>query len=324
MAKIFITRKISDAGIEKLKTAGHEVVVSPHDRVLAKEELMDFLKSGKFDAVLCLLTDKIDNAVFESAGKQVKVFANLAVGFDNVDVEAAKKRGIYITNTPEVLSETVAEHTFALILAIAHRIAEADAFTRAGKYKGWEPELLLGRDVSGKTLGVVGLGRIGSRVAYHGVKGFGMKAFYHDVKRNADFEKEYEAVYKEKLEELLAEADFVSLHVPLLPSTRHLINMDRLQKMKRTAYLINTSRGPVVDEAALARALQGGLIAGAAIDVFEEEPKVHPDLLSLQNIILTPHIASATHETRAKMAQCAAKNIIAALAGQEPPNMVKM
>ena len=323
MPKVFITRKIPEAGTEKLKKAGYEVEVNPEDRVLKKEELISFLKRGKYDAVLVLLTDKLDAEVFEAAGKQCKIFANMAVGFDNVEVAAAKKVGIMVANTPGVLTDTVAEHTFALMLAIAHRIAEGDRFSRAGKYHGWEPMLLLGADVSRKTLGILGLGRIGSRVAHHAARGFDMKVLYYDVKRNEDFEKEFSAQYRLAAEEVLREADFVSIHVPLLPSTHHLIDAKLLKMMKPTAYLINTSRGPVIDEKALAEALKKGVIKGAAIDVFENEPRIEPELLKLENVILTPHIASATQETRAKMAELAAENIILALAGQTPPNLIK-
>lgn len=323
MSKIFITRAIPEDGINKLKEKGYEVVVSPQDGVLSKNELINALKADKYDAVLCLLTDKIDGDVLDAAGKGVKIFANYAVGFDNIDLKAAEERGIMITNTPGVLTNTVAEHTFALMLAITHRVAEGDRFTRAGKYVGWAPMMLLGNDLSGKTIGIVGLGRIGSRVAHHAVRGFDAKIVYHDPNRNADFEKDYNAVYKEKLEDLLTEADFVSIHVPLMDSTRHLINVETLKLMKPTAYLINTSRGPIVDEKALVEALKNKVIKGAALDVFEEEPKLAPGLAELENVVLTPHLASATEETRGAMAVLAAENIIAALEGQTPPNLVK-
>ena len=323
MPKVFVTRKIPEAGIEKLKKAGYEVEVNPEDKVLSKEELISFLKKGKYDAVLALLTDKLDADVFEVAKGSVKIFANMAVGFDNVDTAAAKKAGIMVANTPGVLTDTVAEHTFALMLAIARRIAEADRFSRSGKYHGWEPMLFLGTDVSQKTLGILGLGRIGSRVAHHGARGFDMKVLYYDVKRNEEFEQEFGAKFYPTPEEVLKEADFVSVHVPLLPTTHHLINTERLAIMKPTAYLINTSRGPVIDEKALAMSLSKGWIKGAALDVFENEPAIEPELLKLENVILTPHIASATEETRAKMAELAAENIIAVLSGQTPPNLVK-
>ncbi|KKT56909.1 MAG: hypothetical protein UW81_C0003G0013 [Candidatus Giovannonibacteria bacterium GW2011_GWC2_44_9] len=323
MPKIFVTRKIPEAGIKKLKSAGYEVEVNPADKVLAKDELVSVLKTGKYDAVLALLTDKLDADVFEVAKGSVKIFANMAVGFDNVDVEASKKAGIMVSNTPGVLTDTVAEHTFALMLAIAHRISEADRFARAGQFKGWEPMMLLGTDFSYKTVGILGLGRIGSRVAHHAAKGFNAHVIYYDVKRNLDFEAEFQAEFRPTIEEILKEADFVSIHVPLLPSTYHLINAERLRMMKPTAYLVNTSRGPVIDEKALAEALKAKIIKGAAIDVFEHEPAIHPDLLDLDNVILTPHIASATEETRAKMAELAAENIIVALSGKEPPNLIK-
>lgn len=321
MAKIFITRKIPEAGIAKLKSAGYEVEINPEDRVLAKDELIKQVKQAKYDAVLALLTDKIDAEVLGAMKESgVKILANYAVGFDNVDLETAKKMGIMVSNTPGVLTDTVAEHTFALMLAIAHRVAEADRFARAGKYHGWEPMMLLGTDVSKKTLGILGLGRIGSRVAHHAVRGFEMKVLYYDVQRNEDFEKEFGAVFKPVVGEVLKESDFVSIHVPLLPTTKHLINAETIEMMRPTAYLINTSRGPIVDEKALAWALKNKTIKGAALDVFENEPAIDPGLIGLENIILTPHIASATEETRAKMAELAAENIIAALSGKEPPN----
>jgi len=321
--KIFITRSIPNRGVELLKQKGWEVVVSPHDRVLAKRELIDALAPGQYDAVLCLLTDKIDGEIMDAAGKQCKIFANYAVGFDNIDLEAARERGIMVTNTPDVLTQTVAEHTFALILAIAHRIAEADKFSRAGRYHGWEPELLLGTDVSQKILGIVGLGRIGSRVAHHAAKGFDMRVLYYDVKRNEDFERETGAQFRANADDIFREADFISIHVPLLDATRHLVNAERLRIMKPTAYLVNTSRGPIVDEAALRDALKAEVIRGAAIDVWEHEPELTPGLADLENIIITPHTASATEGTRQKMAELAAKNIIEKLEGRTPPNLVR-
>lgn len=348
--KIFITRKIPDRGVKMLMAAGHEVVVSPHDRVLSKSELIEFFKKDRYDAVLCLLTDKIDGDIFDAAGKQCKIFANYAVGFDNIDLKAAEERGIVVTNTPDIPTETVAEYTFALMLAIAHRIPESDRFSRAGKYKGWEPELLLGADLSRKILGIIGLGRIGALVAHHAVKGFDMKVIYFDVRRNETFEHALNqsvmlsaseasrfqrdpsaplqddvamVEYRANVDDLFREADFISIHVPLLPTTRHMANAERLKMMKPSAYLINTSRGPIVDEAALRDALKAGIIKGAAIDVWEHEPELTPGLTDLENIIITPHTASATEETRQQMGEVAAKNIIEALEGRTPPNLVK-
>ena len=319
--KIFVTRKIPNRGIEMLQSAGHEVVVSPHDRVLTPDELISGGQGA--DAVLTQLMDKITRDVLAAWKPSVRIVANYAVGYDNIDVPAAKELGIIITNTPDVLTETVAEHAFALMLAIAHRVVEADKFMRAGKYIGWEPELLLGTDLSHKTLGIVGLGRIGSRVAHHGAKGFGMRVLYYDVKRNESFEKEMQAEFRETAEAVFQEADFISIHVPLLPTTRHLVNADLLRKMKPTAYLINTSRGPIVDEHALAEALRDKVIKGAALDVFENEPAIEPMLKDLDNLIVTPHIASATEETRQKMGEVAAQNIIAVLENKAPANPVQ-
>ena len=330
MAKVFITRPIPEVGIKMLKDKGFDVVVNEvaEDRPATKEEMVEALRQAKgegkpFNAVLSVLTEKISAEIMDAGLPTLKIIANYAVGFDNIDLEAAKQRNIMVTNTPGVLTNTVAEHTFALMLSIAHRISESDRFSRAGKYKAWGPNLLLGTDLSGKTLGVVGLGRIGSRVVCHAVKGFDMKVLYTDPKPSPDFEKEFNAKYVEKLDDLLPQADFVSIHVPLLDSTHHLINEARLKLMKKTAYLINTSRGPIIDEKALALSLSQGWIRGAAIDVFEFEPEITPELKELDNIIITPHIASATEETRNKMAELAAQNIIEALEGRVPPNLVK-
>ena len=245
------------------------------------------------------------------------------MGYNNIDLAAAKERGVVITNTPEVLTNTVAEHTFALMMAIACRTVEADKFMRSGKFKNWEPFMLLGADLTGKTLGILGAGRIGARVVHHGARGFDMNVIYYDIKRNEELEKNYGAKYYAKPEEVLKEADFVSIHVPLLPTTIHLIDANRLKMMKKTAYLVNTSRGPVIDEQALAVALKEKWIAGAALDVFEHEPELAPGLKDLENVIVTPHIASATLETRTKMAELAAQNIVDFLEGREPLNKVK-
>lgn len=322
MPKVFITRKIPEAGIKILQEKGYQVVINPEDRVLSKQELIEALKDKNYEAVLCLLTDKIDKDVFEAAGKQCKIFANYAVGYDNIDLKAAAERNIIITNTPEVLTESVAEHTIALMFAIARRIVESDQFMRDGKYTGWAPMLFLGNDLVGKTLGLVGLGRIGAAVAKRMYNGFEMKIIYYDVKRNEELEKKYHLEYRD-LESLLKESDFVSIHVPLLPTTRHLIGAEQIKMMKKTAYLINTSRGPVLDEKALVEALKNGEIKGAALDVYEEEPKMAPGLAELPNTVLTPHTASATEETRSAMSELAARNIVAVLKGQEPITPVK-
>lgn len=315
--KVFVSREIPGPGMRLLQKKC-EVRVSKKKRVLTKKELIAGTR-GK-DALLCLLTDKIDIAVLK-ASKKLKVVANYAVGFDNVDVKAATRLKIPVTNTPDVLTDAVADHACALMLGISRRIAESDKFVRAGKYKGWEPMLLLGGDFKGKTLGILGLGRIGSAVAERMSKGFGMKVLYYDIKRNMKFEKGIGAKYA-TVKQTLKNSDYVSVHVPLLPSTRHMIGAKELRLMKKTAYIVNTSRGPVIDEKALAAALRKKQIAGAALDVFEKEPKTAPGLTKLDNVILTPHTASATTAARSAMSELAAKNILAALSGKKPPNIV--
>lgn len=320
MAHIFVTQQIPDAGIRLLEQKGHTVNVSTKDGALTGDELVQELQGKRYDAIIALLTNKIDLRVLDAAGPQLKIVANYAVGCDNFALADFKAKNIYATNTPGVLTNTVAEHTFGLILSIGQRITEGDRYVRAGKYHGWEPMLLLGNDLYKKTLGVLGLGRIGSRVAHHGARGFDMDVIYYDVQRNEAFEKDYNAKFMSTPEELLRASDFVSIHVPLIPSTHHLINEERLRMMKKSAYLVNTSRGPVIDEKALVEALRGKVIRGAALDVFENEPNLTPGLAELENVILTPHAASATEETRAAMSEVAARNIIEALEGKIPPN----
>lgn len=297
--KVFITSKIPEEGINLLQKEGYAIEFGP-------------LKKAKgANALLCLLTDTIDANMMDYIGPQLKVISNLAVGLDNIDVHEAIKRGITFTNTPGVLTEAVAEHTVALLLAVSRRIVEADEFVRAKKYKGWKIDLLLGQELQGKTAGIVGYGRIGSRVADILEKGFRMKIIYHDERRNEIAEKN-NATYV-SFKDLLKLSDAVTLHVPLLPATRHLIGEKEFQLMKKTAYLINTARGAVVDEKALVYALKEKRIAGAGIDVFEHEPKIEAGLLKAENAVLTPHIASASKEARIAMAELAAKNIIFAL-----------
>ncbi len=322
MAKVYVTRRIPERGIKMLQEKGYEVSVSTKDGVLTKEELLSALKEKPYDAVLSLLTDTIDAEVFEAC-PSVKIFANYAVGFNNIDIVAAKEKGVVVSNTPDVLTYTVAEHAFALMLSLASRVVEGDRYMRSLKYVGWDPLLLLGTDLRGKTLGILGAGRIGETLAQQSANGFSMKIIYYDVRRNENIEKLYGAEFKEKVEEVLKEADFVSIHVPLLPSTKHLINAYRLRMMKKTAYLINTSRGPVVDEVALVEALKNGVIAGAGLDVFENEPALAPGLAELENVVITPHIASATVETREKMSEVTALNIIEVLEGRSALNAVK-
>ncbi|RLI06926.1 D-glycerate dehydrogenase [Candidatus Bathyarchaeota archaeon] len=318
-AKVFVTRKLFDEAISLIEEyADVEVYESeeepaPYDLIL--EKVRDI------DGLLCLLTDKIDARIIE-AGERLKVISNYAVGYDNIDVEVATKRGIYVTNTPGVLTETTADLAWAILMAIARRVVEADKYVRAGRWvHAWGPKMMLGSDVHGKTLGIVGLGRIGSAVARR-AKGFNMRVIYYDVFRREDLERELGLEYK-PLEELLKEADYVTLHVPLTKETYHLIGERELDLMKPTAYLINTSRGAVIDQKALYKALKERRIAGAALDVFEKEP-IDPDdpLLELDNVVLTPHIGSASIETRKKMAMIAAENLVSVLRGVEPPNLV--
>ncbi|MDO8474322.1 MAG: D-glycerate dehydrogenase [bacterium] len=293
---VFITSKIPEEGINLLQQQGYVL------------KFGSLKKAKGAHALLCLLTDTIDAKVMNAIGPQLKIISNMAAGLDNIDIHEAVKRGITFTNTPGVLTEAVAEHTVALLLAVSRRVVEGDQFVREKKYKGWQIDLLLGQELRGKTVGIVGYGRIGSRVAAILEKGFGMKVVYHDEHRNEIAEKN-NAQYV-SFRDLLKIADVVSLHVPLLATTLHLVGEKELRMMKRTAYLINTSRGAVVDEKALARVLKGNSIAGAGIDVFEHEPKIDDSLLKAQNVVLTPHIASASHEARIAMAELAAKNII--------------
>lgn len=321
--KIFITQRIPEVGVKMLQDKGYEVDVSSKDGILTKEELSESLKAKPYDAVLCLLTNHIDGEVFDSV-PTAKIFANYAVGYNNIDVAEATKKGVTVTNTPGALTDSVAEHTVALLISVALRVVEADKYLREGKFKGWEPLGFLGLDMKGKTVGILGAGRIGFRVGQILHKGFDMNVVYYDVKKNEEFEKELEAKYYESPEELMKVSDVVSVHVPLLDSTKHLINEARLKLMKPSAYLVNTSRGPVVDENALVSALQNKVIAGAGLDVFENEPALASGLADLPNIVITPHIASATVPARDGMAILAAQNIIDFLDGKEPANKVNL
>jgi glyoxylate reductase len=320
MAKIFVTRKIPEwSEVSKpLIEAGHEVVVYQKNRPIEKEELIAEAKKG-YDAWMTLLTEKIDEEVLAAEPGKLKMVTNYAVGFDNINVEACTARNILVTNTPcDQVNESVAEFAWTLMLALTRRINEANEFMRNAAYRGWEPDIFLGRDMKGKILGIVGMGRIGGMVARRAI-GFDMKVIYYNRKpvEGAGYE------YREKLEDVLKEADYVTLHVPLTEETRHLINGRNLALFKKSAFLVNTARGPVVDEAEVAEALRAGMIAGYASDVFENEPDPYPELLQMENVILTPHIASATIEARRAMGELAVKNLIEGLAGRIPPNVVK-
>ncbi len=306
--RVFITRTIPDKGINLLKKYC-EVKIHSHPHIISKNELIKGVKWC--DALLCLLTDKIDKSIID-ANSNLKIISNYAVGYDNIDVKYATQKHIPVTNTPGVLTDAVAEHTFALMVSIARKITLSDTFTKKKQYQGWDPMLFLGTQLKGKTLGIVGLGRIGSGVAQRAYQGMGMNIIYYDIKQDLQFEQQFHAK-KRSLHELLKESDFVTVHVPLLPSTHHLIGKKELSLMKKTAYLINTSRGPVIDEKALVAALKKQQIAGAALDVYEFEPKLSPGLEKLDNVVLTPHTASATIEARQAMSEIAAKNILAVL-----------
>ncbi len=315
---IYVTRVIPESGLKILRQNISNVEVNTNEQLLSRDELLIKVKGR--DGILPLLTEIINAEVMDAAGEQLKIIANYAVGFDNIDINAASERGIMVTNTPGVLTEATADHAWALVFAVTRRIVESDKFTRAGRYNAWGPMLFLGGDITGRTLGIVGAGRIGSAVAEKALC-FKMRILYSDHLANPKFENELGAK-KVTFEDLLKESDFISIHVPLLESTRHLFNDNAFKLMKKTAYLINTSRGPVVEEVALVRALKNDEIAGAGLDVFEDEPKINPELISLDNAVLTPHIASATIETRNKMATMSAQNLVDGLHGKRPANLL--
>jgi glyoxylate reductase len=313
--KVLVTREIPDAGLRLLRDFDVTVL---SERPPERDELLEAARGAA--GILSTVTENVDAELMDAAAEDLEVIANMAVGYDNIDVEAATERGVVVTNTPEVLNETTADTAFMLMLAAARRLGEAERLLRSGGWDAWGPMQLTGPDVWGKRLGVVGFGRIGQAVARR-TRGFDMDLVYHDQYRNEEAEQELGARYL-NLDELLETADFVSVHTPLTPETTHLIGAEELEKMKPEAVLVNTSRGPVVDEAALADALAEGRIFAAGLDVYEEEPEVHPRLLELENVVLAPHIGSASIETRDKMAALAAENIVAVLSGGEPKTPV--
>lgn len=314
MTKVYVTRRIPEVGLELLRSR-YVVIMNEQDRPVTRPELLGAVQEA--DGVLCLLTDRIDREVMAAAAR-VKGFANYAVGFDNIDLAEATRRKLPVSNTPGVLTDATAEMAWTLLFAVARRIVESDPVMRSGQWKGWGPLQFVGGDVTGKTLGVIGGGRIGQAFALKS-RGFEMPVLYVDERPNETLERELGA-RKVALEELLSDADFVSIHVPLTPATRHLIDLAALRRMKRTAYLINTARGPVVDEAALVEALREGLIAGAGLDVYEEEPRMTPGLAGLPNVVLAPHTGSATVAARNNMALKAAQNLIAMVEGERAPD----
>jgi glyoxylate reductase len=316
MSKIFVTRSVPDAALTILLNAFGDdaVTVYAEDQIIPRNELLDAV--GDADGVLTMLTEVWNGETF-SAAPNLKVLANCAVGYNNIHVDAANDADVTVTNTPDVLTETTADLAWALLLAAPRRVSEAESYLRAGKWDSWSPNFMLGNDVYGKTLGIYGMGRIGQATARR-ASGFRMDVIYHSRTRLSESEESQMGVRYVSFDELLEQSDFVSVHAPLLDETRGVFNADAFKKMKSTATLVNTSRGPLVDEAALAHALQTGEIAFAGIDVFEKEPTVHPDLLTCKNAVLLPHIGSATLETRTAMAVLAAENIVAVLNGKPP------
>jgi glyoxylate reductase len=308
---IYITRNIPETGLKLLRDKGIAFDIGQSKITPTKKEIIKALKKKPYDGVISFLTDHLDKEIFDAC-PTAKVYANFSVGFDNVDIEEAKKRNICVSNTPGTSNVAVAEHTVALMLALTTRLVEGDEFMRDGKYKGWDPNLFIGTDMKGKTIGLIGAGQIGTEVAKMLHYGFNSNIIYSDIATSVELEK-ISGPTRKTTEEVLREADIVSLHVPLLPSTRHLINKESLATMKKTAFLINTSRGPVVDEKALVYALQKDIIRGAALDVFEFEPKLTKGLTKLPDVIITPHIASARQSARDRMSEVAAQNIISAL-----------
>ncbi len=314
---VLVTKRIYPEAIEYLKQHA-EVDYAASDDGLTAEQLLTRVR-GK-QAVVSQLTDRFSTAVIDQLDG-VRVIANVAVGFDNVDVPAATRRKILVTNTPDVLTDTTADFAFTLLMAAARRVVEGHHFVHSGQWTKWRIDLLVGQDIHHRTLGIFGMGRIGQAVARRG-RGFDMRILYHDAVRAPEaVERELGAEFV-SAERLLRESDFVSLHVPLLPQTRHMMSTEQFRMMKPTAILVNTSRGPVVDEAALAEALEKHVIAAAGIDVFENEPQVHPTLLKLDNVVLAPHIASASVDTRRKMSMMAAENAVAAIEGRRPANLL--
>ncbi len=317
MPAIFITREIPGEGLELFKKE-YRLRIHPHDRPVTSQEMLDGIRVA--DALLCMLSDRVGREIVENA-PNLKVVANLAVGVDNIDVEACTGRGIAVTNTPGVLTEATADLTWALLLAVTRRVVEGDRFVRAGKFKGWGPLLFTGGDLHGQTLGIIGMGRIGRAVARRGA-GFGMRIIYFQRERlPAAAEKELNAAYL-PLDKVVREADYLTLHLPYYPEVHHLINEERLGMMKPNAYLINTARGAHIDEQALVKHLKDNKIAGAALDVYEKEPRICPGLIGLDNVVLLPHTGSASMGTRRLMTEMAVKSIVAVLSGERPEHVV--
>ena len=315
--KVFIASKIPAAGIQLLTERGYDVEIYHEKSIIPKEMLIKKIQQA--DALITLLLNEIDKEIIQSA-QMLKIIANYAVGFNNIDTQSAGQHNIVVTNTPDILTPATADFTWALILAVTKRIAEGDQYVRQGHFKGWEPELLLGGDITGKTIGIIGAGRIGRAVGRRAA-GFEMEILYTANSPKTEFEQKTGA-RKTALAELLEKSDIITIHCPLTPETHHLLNAENLKTVKKGAYLINTSRGPVVHEEALVKSLKSGRLAGAGLDVFEFEPQIHPELITLPQAVLMPHAGSATVETRDEMARMCARNIIAVLEGKPALNPV--
>jgi len=314
---ILVTRKLPEPALQKLK-ANCQADINYEDIPLSKEELIR--RVADKDGLATLLTDKIDRHIID-AGRKLKVISNVAVGYDNIDHRYARQKNIYVTNTPEVLTDATADLTWALILSVVRSIVPADRFTRQGKFKEWQFFLFLGSDLKGKRLGIIGLGRIGKGVARR-ASGFEMEVVYYNVRRaNRELEESLGVIYL-PFDQLLKTSDIITLHLPLTPQTHHLIDQREFQLMKPGSYLINASRGPVVNEKALVEALKSKRIAGAGLDVYENEPHIEPELLAMDNVVLLPHIGSAALETRTKMAMIAVENVLQGVYGKKPTNSV--
>jgi glyoxylate reductase len=314
---VYITRQIPEAGVDLLKEK-YRVEIFPENRPISRDLLLKEIRDC--DALVCLISDSIDEEILAS-GNKLKIVANFAVGYNNIDIAAAKKYGVMVTNTPGVLTNATAEIAFALLIILTRKIMEADRFTRAGRFSGWDPLLLLGDELKGKTLGIIGMGRIGQEMALK-CRAFGMDIIYHNRKPvDQETEKRLSASYV-SLDKLVQQSDAISIHTPLNDDTYHLLNEQTFEQMKPGTYLVNTSRGEVMDEKALVHALKAGKIEGAGLDVYEFEPKISHELMGMSNVVLLPHIGSATKETRSRMSEMVAKNVIAALEGNVPDNLI--
>lgn len=314
---VFITRNIPEIGIKLLKEEGFRVKIYKENKPITSEELISNAKNA--DAIITMLTDKINDEILANCNK-LKIVSNFAVGYNNIDIESAGKRGIYVTNTPGVLTESTADTAFALLITAARRIVECDKFMREGKFIGWDPMLFLGIEMNGKTVGIIGAGRIGAAFAKR-CAGFNMKVLYYSRRKNDYLEKELKAK-KVSLHTLMKQSDFISVHIPLNKDTYHLIGKEEIKLMKKSAVFVNTARGEVVDEKELIKSLKKNKIFAAGFDVYEGEPNVNEELLKMNNVVLLPHVGSATYESRSKIAELAAKNVIYALRGKKPPFLV--